>query len=351
MTNTNDEETALRKLKARHADLDLDIKLLRFGLKAGFNPSQPRVPAGDPDGGQWTDSGRGARVGRARSDGNRPATRTSPAKTPSRSAPVSPSGKPGASLARVTTRVGPRDSSGRPNVQHTVGLPGGRRFVFQTEGTSQTVLDGAGKPISKTLWTPQGPMSQPVVRLASADDTQGVFDAARQLYNRLSATNTRDQRACLAFTAKEFRPDGSLLTPLSFVGMLSRAETEKVCTKLALVQRLSDEAMQEAKLTGPYPNATVFGTAVHSRLHKKILALKDSTLTSEQSLLKRMEETLFDFSAVRVDVLEDRNVGPICVYDLKTGRRGLSRSRAIEFARRLAFHGRPIIIIEVRPYE
>ncbi|CAI2932678.1 protein of unknown function [Aminobacter niigataensis] len=64
-----------------------------------------------------------------------------------------------------------------------------------------------------------------------------------------------------------------------------------------------------------------------------------------------MEETLIDFSAVRVDVLEDRNVGPICVYDLKTGRRGLSRSRAIEFARRLAFHGRPIIIIEVRPYE
>jgi hypothetical protein len=102
---------------------------------------------------------------------------------------------------------------------------------------------------------------------------------------------------------------------------------------------------------GPYPNATVFGTAVHTRLHNKIVTLNDPTLRSEQSLLKRIEETLVDFSAVRVDVLEDRNVGPICVYDLKTGRRGLSRSRAIEFATRLAYHGRTIIFIEVRPYE
>ncbi|MBT1157669.1 hypothetical protein J1C56_18915 [Aminobacter anthyllidis] len=349
MTNTNDENAALRKFRTRHVGLDLDVKLLRLRLKAGFNPAQPRVPAGDPNGGQWTDNGGGA--GRSRPDRNLSGAGSSPGMTPGPGAGTASASKPVIDRARIVARVGSSNRPGNPHVRHTVSLPGGRRFVFQTEGTRQTVLDGAGNPISKTLWTPHGPMSQPVVRLAGADDTQGVFDAARQLYNRLSATNTLDQRACLAFTAKEFRPDGSLLTPMSFVGMLSRAETEKVCSKLTLVQRLSDEAMQEAKLTGPYPNATVFGTAVHTRLHKKILALKDSTLTSEQSLLKRMEETLFDFSAVRVDVLEDRNVGPICVYDLKTGRRGLSRSRAIEFARRLAFHGRPIIIIEVRPYE
>lgn len=155
MTNTNDEETTLRKLKARHADLDLDIKLLRLRLKAGFDPSQPRVPAGDPDGGQWTDSGGGA--GRARTGRNPTGLRTSPTKTPARSATASPSGKPGADQARVATRVGPRDSPERPHVQHTVSLAGGRRFVFQTEGRTQTVLDGAGNPISKAVWTPNGP--------------------------------------------------------------------------------------------------------------------------------------------------------------------------------------------------
>lgn len=66
---------------------------------------------------------------------------------------------------------------------------------------------------------------------------------------------------------------------------------------------------------------------------------------------KQMEEVPLDFSAVRVDVLEDREVGPVCVYDLKTGRRGLSRARTIEFATRLVHLGRPIVIIEVRPYE
>ena len=30
------------------------IKLAHFYRKANFNPNQPRVPAGNPDGGQWT---------------------------------------------------------------------------------------------------------------------------------------------------------------------------------------------------------------------------------------------------------------------------------------------------------
>lgn len=34
-----------------------------FLAKAGFNPSQPRVPAGSSDGGQWTDGGGGGSSG------------------------------------------------------------------------------------------------------------------------------------------------------------------------------------------------------------------------------------------------------------------------------------------------
>ena len=42
-------------------------KLARFALatKAGFKPDQPRVPAGNPDGGQWTGGGGGGGVSRA----------------------------------------------------------------------------------------------------------------------------------------------------------------------------------------------------------------------------------------------------------------------------------------------
>ncbi|PWK63563.1 hypothetical protein C8K44_12457 [Aminobacter sp. AP02] len=194
-------------------------------------------------------------------------------------------------------------------------------------------------------------MSLPMIQRVNAPVARQALEAGRQLYNHLSIGNTRDQRACLAFTAKEFRPNGSILPSLSFVGMLSRVETEAVCTKLELVQRLSNESMEEAKLAGPYSSAAVFGTAIHTRLRAKILQLEDTTLKAEVSLLKKVEEAPRDFTAVRVDVLEDREFGPICVYDLKTGRRGLSSARTIEFATRLLGYGRPIIVIELRPYE
>src|SRR5687768_6163598 len=38
---------------------DIAAMRLRLALKAGFDPNQPRVPAGRPEGGQWTRVGGG----------------------------------------------------------------------------------------------------------------------------------------------------------------------------------------------------------------------------------------------------------------------------------------------------
>jgi hypothetical protein len=38
------------------AGLRLKAALFRLRSKANFDPNQPRVPAGNPDGGQWTES-------------------------------------------------------------------------------------------------------------------------------------------------------------------------------------------------------------------------------------------------------------------------------------------------------
>ncbi|CAI2932676.1 protein of unknown function [Aminobacter niigataensis] len=94
MTNTNDEETALRKFRTRHVGLDLDVKLLRLRLKAGFNPAQPRVPSGNHDGGQWTDAGGGA--GRSRPNRNLSGARASPSVTPGQRGGAASSSKPAA---------------------------------------------------------------------------------------------------------------------------------------------------------------------------------------------------------------------------------------------------------------
>jgi hypothetical protein len=42
---------------ARFQDACRKAGLQNVDGKAGFNPAQPRVPAGNPDGGQWTESG------------------------------------------------------------------------------------------------------------------------------------------------------------------------------------------------------------------------------------------------------------------------------------------------------
>jgi hypothetical protein len=39
------------------ATLEIRAELLARALKANFNPNQPRVPAGQREGGQWTDAG------------------------------------------------------------------------------------------------------------------------------------------------------------------------------------------------------------------------------------------------------------------------------------------------------
>ncbi len=47
-----------RRLRFAVSETALYLKLIRLHLwlKAGFNPDQPRVPAGNPNGGQWTDA-------------------------------------------------------------------------------------------------------------------------------------------------------------------------------------------------------------------------------------------------------------------------------------------------------
>jgi hypothetical protein len=62
-----DVTTALNRLRyAVAADEVLRrLEVLSEACKANFDPSQPRVPAGNPDGGRWTSTGRGSGGGAA----------------------------------------------------------------------------------------------------------------------------------------------------------------------------------------------------------------------------------------------------------------------------------------------
>lgn len=55
--------TKLFTISYQYAAITVEIRALALclRLKAGFRPEQPRVPAGNPDGGQWVDEGSGGR--------------------------------------------------------------------------------------------------------------------------------------------------------------------------------------------------------------------------------------------------------------------------------------------------
>lgn len=44
----------MNRLYADLAALKMQLALAKLALKSGFDPGQPRVPAGSPSGGQWT---------------------------------------------------------------------------------------------------------------------------------------------------------------------------------------------------------------------------------------------------------------------------------------------------------
>lgn len=62
---------SIEKSRWRLAALKVDVKLRRLSwiLWRGFDPNQPRQPAGSPEGGQWTDAGGSIRIAQNTSRG------------------------------------------------------------------------------------------------------------------------------------------------------------------------------------------------------------------------------------------------------------------------------------------
>ncbi len=102
-----------------------------------------------------------------------------------------------------------------------------------------------------------------------------------------------------------------------------------------------------------------FGTAVHTRLKHRIEKHNDPTLIAEPSHWKAVEELgnrdvakYGRLGTLRVDVLEEVADCTVCVYDIKTGKRGFSvlRMKEITAAVRRNYPGtRDFFVIEVRP--
>jgi hypothetical protein len=278
-----------------------------------YDPNQPRVPEGHEDGGQWTDAG-------------------------------------GTKHAQTMTDV-----------------------------------SASARRLLRRLVLPPAPDPSPLFQLgARAPWLRGTaavndMESARSRFDELSLHNSPEQRAILAFKVREYVRNQAPVLEALRVGILSRSEIGNICNEFATVQGVTDAAAADVQAEERPMDAGQYGTAVHQRIKLMINGPKPdkssadvrsySTLWAEQSYAKTYEErrqqTPRDAAkapgadarwgepgSIRVDVFEEVNLTTACVYDVKTGRRGLSGPHMLEIAVRIALRlgkGARIIVMEMRP--
>ncbi len=238
--------------------------------------------------------------------------------------------------------------------RHTVVTTGGERIRFERSGDTQSITDAnTGEVLGRSTWGESGP--EPEARLQPVfvgPAAPATIEAGAALYVWLSNRNGPDSTAVLSFRADEFKPGESPQATPEWVGTRTRDETNAACPRHEEVQSRTDDVADRLRREGNYWTATEYGTKVHTALKKEIEALGDPNFRAEASFIKSEEAGYGKKGSIRVDVIEKVDENTVCVYDIKTGRSGLSPARALEIATnvQLYYQGTTrIIVIETRP--
>ena len=343
-----------------------------------YSPTQPRVSSGNSDGGQWTDGGGGggtpsgggssstSRVADNSFGGSAGSGNQTPSEAPLDQADqeagrrvVNDYAKDGSiSGQTVTNRDGSRiksefhSANGEWDERHTVTSADGSTFSVETLGNAQKIMTGDNGEtlIGTSEWTPDGPELR--LQPALFDREKAIARAAAGLLALgawLASRATENSFSVLAFKANEYAPGEP--EPI-WVGTRSREEVDRACPEHGRVQGLTDEAADIVTREGNYFGQADFGTKVHTRLKSEIRVVGHKNLRSEDSFIKSADESYGKRGSIRIDVLENTGNGTVCVYDIKTGRRGLSLPRSKEIASNVqkVYPGtQRIIVIETRP--
>jgi hypothetical protein len=238
-------------------------------------------------------------------------------------------------------------------------LRDGTRFEFVTDGDTQRIADGQGRVLSEAVWTPGGVEARPIIRPAfiSSHDTDNLLKGAATLFDWLSSMSGSGAVAVGVFNATELlNRDGGPRLEAQWIGSRTAEEIRQICEKFDLVRELADMASANAPRNA-YRSEAARGTDIHLKVKNEIDMIGDDNFRAELSILKATEAAGARLSAygakdtIRIDVFE-RLGDVVCVYDLKTGKRGLSPLRMREIGDNV-FSLYPatqqILIMEIRP--
>jgi hypothetical protein len=325
-----DPATDEAMLRMQLAMLRVQLTILR--TKANFNPRQPRVPAGEPEGGRWTDTQ------------SSPSRRTTPSIHSSRhSVPATSRTVLDASgrypWSQVITRhdadgaVIFRDFAMREGSRieesyragggtlDRVTLPNGERAIFETDGERQRIFDRTGHLASETLWGLNGPVPQAIVQPAFSDaqtlpsdsdlvqpsqdrllpsvrpfdppsisEPYPVFPAfgfGATMFGRWAAQDGVGSKAVLVFRAERFDRQ-SMPGPILWAGPQARQNVEALCKRLGLIEGMADRAAARLR-PNMFTSPATRGTAIHLAVKEEITSLGDPLLRAEQSVIKSKE--------------------------------------------------------------
>lgn len=397
-------QRALVRLRYEVAALRFEMKLARLvRLMRKYDPSQPRVPAGQPGGGQWTSGGPGAAFGpQTPPDGQ---TDTGQGGFGGRRQDLWPADRPtglvqdttgqrswesftttrraDGSIAQqwVINRDGSKifsefsapGSTDGWDQRRTVFLPDGNAITYETSGNIQTIKDSTGQTLVRSVWGPDGPQSDTVVQTVQLrrplrepplapfpgpPDRPPLEDLKRSavvLFTWLAAQAQGDSNAVLGFPGHEYRPNPADPSgaPL-WVDERTDDEIRAVCPRYDEVQWRTNIAAAAVDAEGGKDlTPQKYGTAVHAELAQNIRALNDPNFRAEVSLIKSTREARYgERGSIRIDVMERVDETTVCVYDIKTGNAYLDLARMNEIYLNVQkrFPGaQRIIVTEVRP--
>lgn len=223
--------------------------------------------------------------------------------------------------------------------------------------------DGDGEPtVQQALVFKRPPIVAPYTRpvlplpdtgpAAAPPDPQNV-DAVLAWYAEQSARNTPDRRAIVTFKARDYySPEKGTL---DWHGILTRSEASDVCRGLERVQTFVDRGVLSVGPKESYFSAATYGTAVHKYVEKEVNKRGNPDFRAEVSFAKIAEEDPRVYrgmrDSIRIDVYEKTKDGTVCVYDVKTGRSGMTIAHMNEIAWRVMERDGPrrIIVMEVKP--
>ena len=298
---------AYRFVEMQQAQLEEELRLLELSaLDNKYDPNQPRVPAGNSDGGQWTDDG-GSGAG------------VDPMTT-------------GATSATANQGTGP-------------WLRDAERLAGQSIRTNPAMRSAAA--LYESLKSP--PIEYPL-------------DQAVDQYNAIAATDDPYTIPIISVRARAFAKGDTDAKIWASVREADIAEVSKLCPHYFTVQTQTDIAAFAAGPVSDYKNPGAHGTGVHKILEHQINPAFNPELVAELVLLKPMEEALNrvytkdprrgEEDTVKLDIYERVSDELACIYDIKAGKKGLSPRRMSELADSVARRHPEIkwfFVIQIRP--